>query len=453
MKLFAALKQNEYKVNARPYLRNLGVISDTAVDELIKELDNGGLALEVDRRQEVVDAAADRKSLVQKLAREGFLEIKSNYGTPAMVLRPVGPSFVLDPVLEVGAAAWKMSRFAYLNCDEGVMVGRNPLAHCELVFHDPALIQLVSQFSAGIEKDKVKFPDPLKEQVEVIFRLLVQARIIEPMNDEGKIPEEIDPLLMPWDFHDLLFHAQSRTGRNGKPVGGTYRFKGVIPQEPAIKENPWADSFIPLPRPDLTSLYFYDMPLTAALESRRSVRSHSPVPLSIQQLGELLFRAVRIRHKYDNEFGTFTSRPYPNGGALYEQEFYLTVENCAGLQRGIYYYDALHHGVCLVSTPNEDTKGMLDDAHMATAMTCRPQILITIASRFNRFHWKYSSMSYAAQLKNVGVIYQTLWLVATAMNIGACGLGIGNPDRLCRLTGENYLREGSIGELMLGRPL
>jgi SagB-type dehydrogenase family enzyme len=62
-------------------------------------------------------------------------------------------------------------------------------------------------------------------------------------------------------------------------------------------------------------------------------------------------------------------------------------------------------------------------------------------------------MSYAAQLKNVGVIYQTLYLVATAMNIGACGLGTGNADRFARLTGLPYLEEGSIGEFMLGRPL
>jgi hypothetical protein len=39
------------------------------------------------------------------------------------------------------------------------------------------------------------------------------------------------------------------------------------------------------------------------------------------------------------------------------------------------------------------------------------------------------------------------------MNLAGCGLGIGNTDRFCRMTGLDYLEEGSIGEFMLGRPL
>ena len=59
-------------------------------------------------------------------------------------------------------------------------------------------------------------------------------------------------------------------------------------------------------------------------------------------------------------------------------------------------------------------------------------------------------MSYATQLKNVGSIYQTMYLVATSMNIGACGLGIGNSDRFNKITGLPYMEEGTIGEFMLG---
>jgi SagB-type dehydrogenase family enzyme len=90
---------------------------------------------------------------------------------------------------------------------------------------------------------------------------------------------------------------------------------------------------------------------------------------------------------------------------------------------------------------------------MSAAFTGRPQILITITSRFARFNRKYSGMSYAAQLKNIGAIYQTMYLVATAMGLGGCALGLGNPDRFCRIASIDYLREGSLGEFMLGKPI
>jgi SagB-type dehydrogenase family enzyme len=62
-------------------------------------------------------------------------------------------------------------------------------------------------------------------------------------------------------------------------------------------------------------------------------------------------------------------------------------------------------------------------------------------------------MSYSAQLKNVGVIYQTMYLVATSMGIGGCALGLGNTDRFCAMTGLDWFEEGSVGEFMVVRRL
>ena len=60
---------------------------------------------------------------------------------------------------------------------------------------------------------------------------------------------------------------------------------------------------------------------------------------------------------------------------------------------------------------------MLVDATGATGGQVRPQVLLTVASRFARISWKYEGMAYATTLRNVGAFYQTLWLVATAMGI------------------------------------
>ncbi len=95
-------------------------------------------------------------------------------------------------------------------------------------------------------------------------------------------------------------------------------------------------------------------------------------------------------------------------------------------------------------------EAMLYEAWLASAMTCRPQILFTIASRFQRVSWKYEAMAYATQLKNVGVLYSVMYLVATEMGLAPCALGMGNTDRFCRLAKLDYYTEGSIGEFMLG---
>ncbi|WP_198030069.1 SagB family peptide dehydrogenase [Bradyrhizobium sp. Tv2a-2] len=283
--------------------------------------------------------------------------------------------------------------------------------------------------------------------------MLARAEIIVPCEYSGKPLEAHEEKCRQWDLHDLLFHSLSRLGRTTQKMGGSYAFRGEIDPLPAAKKNPWAGSFYALPRPDIVGLSRVDISLTAAIETRRSIRQHSIVPLSLTQLGEFLFRTVRTRHIVPTAFGELLSRPYANGGGLYEQEFYVTIDACLDCPRGFYYYDGVNHGLCLISGPTADMELLLDEASASAAWMVRPQILITIASRFHRIGWKYRGMAYATQLKNVGAIYQTMYLVATSMNVAGCALGIGNSDRFCRMTGEDYLMEGSVGEFMLGRPL
>jgi SagB-type dehydrogenase family enzyme len=76
--------------------------------------------------------------------------------------------------------------------------------------------------------------------------------------------------------------------------------------------------------------------------------------------------------------------------------------------------------------------------------------LITLAARFQRVSWKYQSIAYALILKNVGVIYSTMYLVATAMDLAPCALGTGDSDYFTKLSGTDYLQETSVGEFILG---
>ena len=65
-------------------------------------------------------------------------------------------------------------------------------------------------------------------------------------------------------------------------------------------------------------------------------------------------------------------------------------------------------------------------------------------------NWKYEGVAYALILKHVGVLYQTFYLVATAMGLAPCGLGGGDSDLFARAAGLDYASETSVGEFIVG---
>lgn len=387
--------------------------------------------------------------IINYLAGQGYVEFKCAGG--ALTIKPLSNNF--QPVMSVSGTlntTWKLSKFQYVRMEDGDMTAHSPLANCMLKIHDHDVLGLIARFNKPCSYDDVEKILEFGNRLPIVMAALAQARIILPCDASGKTEDDLNPDRRMWDFHELLFHSRSRLGRSGSKIGATWDLKDEIEKPPVVKPNVWTGAVIPLYRPSEVT---QDLSLFEAMETRRSIRNYSSVPLTSVELGEFLFRTMRVKYHENINGHEITSRPYPNGGGIYEQELYVTIDACLDIPRGVYYYDAVNHQLCHVIDPCSDMELLLEEASMATARTGRAQILFTIASRFGAFNWKYSAMSYAAQLKNVGVIYQTMYLVATAMGIGACGLGVGNADRFSSLTGLDYLEEGSIGEFMIGRPI
>ena len=89
-------------------------------------------------------------------------------------------------------------------------------------------------------------------------------------------------------------------------------------------------------------------------------------------------------------------------------------------------------------------------AKFAMGAPAAPQILITIAARFGRTSWKYSSIAYALILKDVGVLIQTLYMMATDMGLGGCAIGSVNIDLFAKMTGIEFHVEGPVGQFAIG---
>jgi SagB-type dehydrogenase family enzyme len=102
-----------------------------------------------------------------------------------------------------------------------------------------------------------------------------------------------------------------------------------------------------------------------------------------------------------------------------------------------------------VGTPELDAA--LAAAEFAMDAPAPPQILITIAARFGRISWKYTSIAYSLILKDVGVLLQTFYMMATDMGLGGCAIGTSNIDLFAKMTGIEFHVEGPVGQFALGR--
>jgi SagB-type dehydrogenase family enzyme len=148
---------------------------------------------------------------------------------------------------------------------------------------------------------------------------------------------------------------------------------------------------------------------------------------------------------------TYTVRPYPSGGGSYELELYLTVDRCEGLPQGFYHYDAGGHTLVPIDIPRQKLDAQLKAAQLAMGAAAVPQVVITIAARFGRVSWKYSSIAYALILKDVGVLMQTFYVMLADMGLGGCAIGTTNIDLFAKMTGLEFHVEGPVGQFALGR--
>lgn len=340
-----------------------------------------------------------------------------------------------------------LSRFAFLRRAESRILLESPLAAAQVVLHTPASAACISELFNPCRAEDLARRTGLRLAVACrVLQLLRNGGALTEANEEGTL-EDQDSFLVSWEFHDLLFHSRSRTGRHGNAYGRKQRFGLEMKMPPACKQ--YRHKAVQLFKPDLEILFKSDPPFARVLEERKSKREHGTKPITIRAVGEFLYRSARIREFRKSNGVEFTSRVYPSTGASYELEVYLILDRCQGIHRGMYYYDPAGHRLIRLSARATMLRRLLASA-AATARTDIPQVLLIISSRFQRVSLRYASMAYAGILKDVGVLYQTFYLVAAAMNLSACALGVGNSDLFAAAAGLNYYEETSVGEFMLG---
>ena len=399
--------------------------------------------------------------LLDQLGRRGWLLRSANEsGRRLATLVPcsrdfVYPARVLDP-----DKRYVLSRFAYLRAEGGEVLLESPLARARILLHDGRAAALVHGLARPVRARGLvqHVPGLAADAIPLVVELLDNADLLGEADDTGIAALDRAAALQSWEFHDLLFHARSRKGRHSNPVGATYRFVGRM-TPPAALKAPQATESLALDRPDLKRLQGCDPPFARVQEIRKSIRDYGERPITVQQLGEFLYRVGRVKECDEFDVETphgplrmgFAYRPYPGGGALHELELYVAVNACDGMAPGLYHYDPLPHRLERLSERTAEVERLLRDAECSSAIPAgKLQLLLIVAARFQRMAWKYASMAYAVVLKDVGVLYQTMYLAATAMNLAPCAIGCGDADLFARAAGTDYYAETSVGEFLLG---
>ncbi|MEV7180402.1 SagB family peptide dehydrogenase [Kitasatospora sp. NPDC093679] len=370
---------------------------------------------------------------------------------PLARLRPIGrgaaePGPTPDPTGQV-----KLSRFASAAPEDGALLVRSPGSPLavELGPRAAGLLAALADWTTPAGLARLPGELPL-EAVRQTLRLFTAAGLLA-YGAPGQEPEADEQRFAQWTAADLAFHSRTRRPTASAGYGGTYRFGDRFGPDPA-SPPPFPGEKVALAVPDLAAAARADRPFTEVLEERRSVREHDDgAPLTADRLGELLYRAMRRRQTFTGGDGQeLADRPYPSGGAVHELEVYPLVTNCAGLRPGLWHYATDRHELELVAEPSPATAALVANAREAALMKADPQVVLLVTARFGRVMWKYETVAYPLILKHVGALYQTLYLVGTAMDLAVCGLGGGDAGDFATASGIDFFTEGTVGELILG---
>jgi SagB-type dehydrogenase family enzyme len=237
--------------------------------------------------------------------------------------------------------------------------------------------------------------------------------------------------------------------QRGTSLAGCWPEHSVSTPPPEIRKQVPGASAIMLPSP--TQLL--DQPFSSVLERRRTKRIYAPRPLRLEELSALLHHSARIvRVVPDSKMGDRVLRPFPTAGARSELEIYVVSNDVVGLDPGAHYYDAYDHHLVKIRDRDDHQERLIQCVHAATggSLTRDPAVILLITAVFARVMWKYRNLALTLIYKNTGCLFQTLYLVATALGLAPCAIGSGEEAANSRWLGLDPLRESQVGCFLIG---
>jgi len=155
--------------------------------------------------------------------------------------------------------------------------------------------------------------------------------------------------------------------------------------------------------------------LLEAIARRRSIRAYTHHPLTLGQLARLLHSTYGIT---DRDNGLLAA---PSAGALYPLEIYVAAHRVEQLPQGIYHY--LPSDSVLVLRELGDFRQQLKAKCVNQDTVADASAVLAFSAVFHRTRRRYGERANRYILLDIGHAAQNTYLAATALGLGACGIG------------------------------
>jgi putative peptide maturation dehydrogenase len=289
------------------------------------------------------------------------------------------------------------------------------------------------------------------------------------------ISDESDP-----DLERLRSRDERLAGDAWHPYAALYHFgtrdrvPSFVPLEPgedgpvqmtAAALQAFVDRFGPPPPPfsepagtEVVELPLHreDMPLVDVLRKRRTTRAFNAESLlPLDQLSIVLDSVFGCLAYVQIGDDLAVRKSSPSGGGLHPIEVYPLVVGVESLETGVYHYRPRTHELALLHPL--DRAAARRFATVATAgqtFLASAHVLFLLTARFYRSFWKYRAhdRAYAVLLMDAAHLSQTLYVMCTALGLGAFVTGaidrVAIEDRL----GVDAFGEGAIAAAGCGIP-
>jgi SagB-type dehydrogenase family enzyme len=176
--------------------------------------------------------------------------------------------------------------------------------------------------------------------------------------------------------------------------------------------------------------------LKETIHNRKSRRSYSHQPLSMDELSFLLWATQGIRQRLDSGHAL---RTVPSAGCRHAFETYLCILNVRDLDQGIYRYLPLEHQL-LFEFAGEDLKKRISQAALGQSYPEVAAVTFIWTCIPYRMEWRYGSAAHKVMAIDAGHVCQNLYLACEAIGAGTCAIAAYDQeamDKLLRIDGQD----------------
>jgi len=176
----------------------------------------------------------------------------------------------------------------------------------------------------------------------------------------------------------------------------------------------WSKTYPDAERVALPDLAPEDSGLFAGMAKRRSVREYAEPPLTLGELGALLWAAAGVTAR---EAG-FAFRTAPSAGGLYPIEHYVAARRIQGLDPGLYHYAVLERALERLNAG--DVSLQVARAALDQRLAADADAVLIWTAVLERSRWKYGQRFARYIMLDAGHIAENVALAATGLGLGSC---------------------------------